>query len=376
MLLIACDSKQTSWQLFKKGYGVKNQFALIVLFFLLYLIWGFPVTAEVKKRVVVLQFIGDAPEQALRSITDSAREGALDMLPPSKFTLMTQESTQVILEDMGIDIGCVEGQCEVDTLRNIQADYGVTGTVNQVAGQYELVMRLYESDSAALLASETKRYDQISEMLNDSKRTAKILIASGVPSAGLESGFTVSAVTIRKSEVYRGQNIVNKPSERKGYLYITSQPTGAEVFVNGESFGSAPLQKSVSEGEYVVVADMGAMYHQATSDRIKVFDGQTVNIPLILKPSFGKITVDSKPSGGKVYISGEQVGYTPYENSHQPSDIYNLQIQMDKYFTHQERIVVEDESDVKVFVNLERSLGELKISSKPAGASIWLRGYL
>lgn len=327
-----------------------------------------------SKLVAVLDFTGEnIPTQVLRSCTDAAREGALDMLPPSKFKLMTRETTRAILSDNRIDISCVEGKCEAETLRNILADYGITGSVNEIAGQYELVMRLFESKSASLLASETHRYSSIPDMLDDAKHTAKVLVAN-IPGAGLGSGVTLSNVIVRNTEVYKGEDIVNKETGKSGFLYITSTPEGANIYINGKSYGTAPVQRSMPEGQYVVLADMGQIYHQATSEKITVSDGQTIQVPLVLKPSFGSVTIESQPSGAKVLLSGDNVGVTPLTIKQQPSGIYNIQISKDLYFTHEERIIVEDEKALKISIPLQKSVSDLHIESKPVGASIWING--
>ena len=46
-----------------------------------------------KKIFAVLEFTGEGiPQQSLRVITDASRGGALDMLPPDKYQLMTREN--------------------------------------------------------------------------------------------------------------------------------------------------------------------------------------------------------------------------------------------------------------------------------------------
>lgn len=268
--------------------------------------------AEEKKRITVLEFQGlDIPVEIRQSVTNAAREGALDMLPPDTFNLMTQETTRAILSDSDIDISCVEGNCEAETLRNIQADFGVTGSITRIDGEFEVVMRLFESASASLLASETAMYSTVSEMKAGVKHDAKLLVAS-IPEAGLGTSITMANVIVKKTELYKGDNIVNINTGKSGFLYITSNPDGANIFINGDNVGQAPIQKSVPEGDYVIVGDMGAIYHPATSNKIHVGDSQTVEVPLTLSPSFGTLEVNSTPKGAKVYVSGEFVGTTPF----------------------------------------------------------------
>ena len=346
------------------------------LFLFLSLLICLPAAAEEpsgKKRVAVLNFSGvNIPSQVIESTTESAREGALDMLPPDKFQLMTKENTQQILTDMGLDMSCIQSSCEVETLRSIQAHYGVTGNIRQLEQKYELTISLFASQDATLLGIKKGEYDNLRELKQAAKQNTKLLVAN-IPEAGLGSSISIASATVRKAEIYRGEDIVNTPTGKYGFLVITSEPKGAAIFVNGESIGQTPLQKDFPEGDYVVVADMGAIYHPATA-KIKITDGDTNTLNLQLKPSHGSIVVRSTPSGAKVYISGEYVGDTPYENNRLPSDIYNIQVRKDKHFDHQERIIIEDEKTTTIDSVLTRSVSDIEISSTPSGADIWLNG--
>ena len=42
--------------------------------------------------------------------------------------IMTRESMAAILGDMGLDVSCVEGQCEVETARNLRAALVISGS--------------------------------------------------------------------------------------------------------------------------------------------------------------------------------------------------------------------------------------------------------
>lgn len=349
------------------------KFLLLILSFMLCL----PVYAEDssldKKRVAILKFSGvNIPSQVLESTTESAREGALDMLPPDKFMLMTKENTQQILTDMGLDMSCIQSSCEVETLRSIQAHYGVTGNIRKIDQKYELTISLFASQDATLLGLKKEEYDSIRELKQAAKQNTKLLVAN-IPEAGLSGSISIASATVRKSQIYKGEDIVNTPTGKYGFLVITSEPKGAAIFVNGESIGQTPLQKDFPEGEYVVFADMGAIYHPATA-KIKITDGDTNTLNLQLKPSYGHLMVYSTPSGAKVYVSGEYVGDTPYENKRLPSDVYNIQLKKDKYYDHQEQIIIEDEKTTTIENILIRAASDLDISSTPSGADIWLNG--
>jgi hypothetical protein len=74
---------------------------------------------------------------------------------------MTRENMLTMLREMGKST-CTEGECEVDTLQNIGADYGITGNIVQIEGTYLITLKFFDSRQGALLGTvkveaETKR---------------------------------------------------------------------------------------------------------------------------------------------------------------------------------------------------------------------------
>ena len=77
------------------------------------------------------------------------------MPAPAGIKVMTQENMETLLTDMGLDASCIsEGACEVDTLRNLQANYGVTGKVTDFGGTYLVTLQLYEMRGGTMMGSE------------------------------------------------------------------------------------------------------------------------------------------------------------------------------------------------------------------------------
>ena len=82
-----------------------------------------------NKRLAVLEFRGKNLEQdILMTFSDTVRGGALQGLSGRGVVVMTRENMLVLLKDMGKK-DCQEGECEVETARNIGADYVVSGKV-------------------------------------------------------------------------------------------------------------------------------------------------------------------------------------------------------------------------------------------------------
>ena len=57
-----------------------------------------------------------------------------------------------VLKDMGKDLDCLDGSCEVELGRNIGADVVVSGPLSQVDSLYLLSLKLHDSSSGKLLS--------------------------------------------------------------------------------------------------------------------------------------------------------------------------------------------------------------------------------
>ena len=111
--------------------------------------------AHAAELLAVLELSGALPADQRQALTDAVRQAATDATAPAGIKVMTQENMETLLTDMGLDASCIsEGACEVDTLRNLQANYGVTGKVTDFDGRYLVTLQLYEMRGGTMMGSE------------------------------------------------------------------------------------------------------------------------------------------------------------------------------------------------------------------------------
>jgi TolB-like protein len=107
------------------------------------------------KRLAVLEFQGkDLDQDILMTFSDTVRGGALQGLRPHGVVVMTRENMLVLLREMGKK-ECGEGDCEVETARNIGADYVISGKVVRVEDSYFVTLKLHETQGGSLLGTDT-----------------------------------------------------------------------------------------------------------------------------------------------------------------------------------------------------------------------------
>ena len=102
-----------------------------------------------KERISILDFQvssaarADVGPDASQDLTQQVRDVATSLMDPSRFEIMTRENILVMLPP-GKSLSECEGQCEVETARNIGSRWHVVGDVKKVGRRLVLSVRLYD----------------------------------------------------------------------------------------------------------------------------------------------------------------------------------------------------------------------------------------
>jgi len=142
----------------------------------------------VAKLLAVLEFKGASiKDDVLDTLSDAVRGGAVAGLAGRGVKVMTRESMMMLLRDMGKQ-DCTEGDCEVETARNIGADFVVSGSVVQIEDTFVVSLKLHETGSGTLLAADQIQAKNQIDLLPHLSEHGRILSAKTVeppPAAGL-----------------------------------------------------------------------------------------------------------------------------------------------------------------------------------------------
>jgi TolB-like protein len=118
-----------------------------------------------NKRLAVLEFQGKNLDQdILMTFSDTIRGGALQGIQGHGVVVMTRENMLVLLKDMGKQ-DCGEGDCEVETARNIGADYVISGKVVRMEQLYVVTLKLHETKGGSLLGADAAEGSSQVELL-------------------------------------------------------------------------------------------------------------------------------------------------------------------------------------------------------------------
>ncbi len=112
-----------------------------------------------------------------------------------------------------------------------------------------------------------------------------------------------------------------------GKINISSDPTGADIFIENRLVGRTPLQLDLSPGVHTLTLKKGQDYQEVTDD-IEVKEGQTFSSKYVLAmiarkpeskavgtkaPPVFTLEVNTEPEGADIWIDGKSKGQTPFK---------------------------------------------------------------
>jgi len=168
-----------------------------------------------------------------------------------------------------------------------------------------------------------------------------------------------------------------QPVETAGSIYVTSSPSGAAIYLNGNYRGTAPVTiGDLSPGTYTLEAERSG--YRSDMSTVTVRAGQQSNIQFTLTPieQYGAIKVTSSPSGAYVYMDGIYKGRTPLLLSSVPVKKHTIELDLADYYDWKTTISVT--SGVTSYVDARltsipsETTGAISVISYPAGADVFL----
>lgn len=158
-----------------------------------------------------------------------------------------------------------------------------------------------------------------------------------------------------------------------GQMEIISEPTGADILLEGKSQGRTPSTIDILEsGETVTLQLAGYKPWQQT---LSVPAGKQRTLPLIkLQPADGTLALSSQPPGAGITHNGHYVGTTPQQMQLAPTGPQQLQLYLDGYYPASHSLSLKTGEQRALNVVLKPKLGTLKINAQPADAQLYIDG--
>ncbi|MCP4395977.1 MAG: PEGA domain-containing protein [bacterium] len=140
-------------------------------------------------------------------------------------------------------------------------------------------------------------------------------------------------------------------NERVGALKVTTNPPGAEVHVNDAYQGETPIRIEKKPGEYRLV--LRKKKFRDLSEELVIEDNITKNIHRDLDPVIVEIRIESEPSHARIWLNGEDMGYTPVKLNKEPGS-YAIRLTKPGFRNYVDDIRVQEGAFIQLKPVLEK----------------------
>lgn len=140
------------------------------------------------------------------------------------------------------------------------------------------------------------------------------------------------------------------PTPITGTLALTSRPLGANISIDGKSYGVTPQNiNDLIIGNHTVT--LSKANYKSETQTFEVRENQTTDVNITLN-DIAKMTIKSRPSNSTLYIDGKKVGTTPY-TAEMGSGDYDIRITNPQYHDFSKRVHL-DSSNPELSFSLKR----------------------
>lgn len=158
-----------------------------------------------------------------------------------------------------------------------------------------------------------------------------------------------------------------------GTIDVMSEPTGAEVTVNGIVRGKTPLRVTgVPKGRAIVKFSL-AGYEEAVRD-LAVSAGDVQTLPVVLKGLPGTMRVTSVPEGARIYVDDRYEGKAPLSLAGLQPGEYAVRAELDGHGTQTRTVTLENGASASEEFRLSNVMGVIEVVTSPVGAQVTVDG--
>ena len=160
-----------------------------------------------------------------------------------------------------------------------------------------------------------------------------------------------------------------------GTIDISSEPSGAEVTVNGIVKGVTPLRVTeVPRGRATVKFRLDGFAEEVRELAINAGDVQA--LPIILKGLPGTLQLTSVPDGARFYVNNEAKGKGPLSLTGLNPGEYIVRAELEGYGTMTRTVTLANGQSSSEEFQMSNVMGRIEVRSNPVGAQVFLDGKL
>jgi formylglycine-generating enzyme required for sulfatase activity len=326
-------------------------------------------TAFAKDRLILMP-VGGAATASLGNIYRAALSEALGIKYEVLSGTQIDKKITEIWKAESKKVNCSEEACYKAAVIAFQAELMAKANVEEVDGGYMLSF-------------------QVMNLLENKQVYSRQLSCKGCDKFGLVDKLKKLGNIPTKTTTYSGPSIIQEVTsdgkEPRNYagraaLFIDSEPSDAAVFIDNKQSGKTPYQNlKLREGQTLDLTLKKNLYH---STQLSVTLQAGMNEPpiVMLRPNFGKLSVNVTPAGSTISVSQNSREVTTLSS---PGSVrlspgeYQVVVSHEGYAQKIYRVTVDTGRTARLHGKiLRQKTGKLMISSKPfeKGAKVFVDG--
>ena len=154
---------------------------------------------------------------------------------------------------------------------------------------------------------------------------------------------------------------------------LSTVPAGADVLVDGEIFGTTPVNAEILQGRRDLTLKLSG--HKAWQDDFDVIAGEDFAIPTVqLEPADGLVFIRSNPSAASLTIGGDFKGLTPLEVALAPGQNHELTFFKNGYHSKKTTIRTQPNQERELNLELDPVLASVSVIAEPVDAELYVNG--
>ena len=172
-----------------------------------------------------------------------------------------------------------------------------------------------------------------------------------------------------------GKNNVIRKSLRPhvGEISISTAPKGAIIKIDGNTVGkSNKTIKELAVGQHTIAITKKG--YLPINEIVELTVDQKIPLSFNLKQWAGEFSVVSEPEGADVFVNGKHKGVTPLLLNGIKKGKRSILLKKDGFKNLKFKIVVKEDMEKEINKKMDPKTGNIKVSSKPKGASIIIDG--
>jgi sugar lactone lactonase YvrE len=201
---------------------------------------------------------------------------------------------------------------------------------------------------------------------------------------GIKAGIRVVTLNLDGYRLWRGEVRIEDGGRVRssvtlepllGSMAVSSSPSGAKVYLDGEPKGQTPIEISqVSVGNHQLRLSLRG--YRDWMDQVAVEPGGRVSRQVALALMAGWVWVASEPAGATATIDGRLIGQTPLERIELPAGEHRLNLVKDRFASADATFTVADNDETRLAYTLDQTSFMVDINSQPTAARLYIDGTL